>query len=199
MVQEADSYKETPSQTAGPYVHIGCMPAVAGLTEQYQDPLGARPYETGASGDVITLRGTVFDGAGAPVCDAMIETWQADAAGLYPGQDGADPYFSGFARMATDPVTGGFELTTIRPGATSHNEGHVQSPHLSIWIVARGINIGLQTRVYFEDLDNTTDPALGAITPPSRRDTLIARTTAPGEYHFDIRLQGPDETVFFDI
>lgn len=199
MVQPLETLTETASQTAGPYVHIGCIPSFAGLPGVYPEDLGLSPVAEGAAGEVVTITGAVLDGMGAPLRDAMIESWQADAAGRYPGTPGADPHVSGFCRFAADKDTGEFTLRTIRPGAVTGHDGRAMAPHISLWIVARGINIGLQTRLYFEDADNSADPLLSRIDPPVRAQTLIAKHTGPGAYRFDIRLQGAGETVFLDI
>lgn len=199
MVQPLETLTETASQTAGPYVHIGCIPSFAGLPGVYPEDLGLSPFSEGAAGEVVTITGAVLDGMGAPLRDAMIESWQADAAGRYPGTPGADPHVSGFCRFAADKDTGEFTLRTIRPGAVTGHDGRAMAPHVSLWIVARGINIGLHTRLYFEDADNASDPLLSRIDPPARAQTLIAQRTAPGAYRFDIRLQGAGETVFLDI
>lgn len=197
MSQPADQLCETPSQTAGPYVHIGCTPSFVGIGV-YPGDLGAAPAGEGAKGERIRVSGVVLDGAGAPLCDAMIETWQADSAGLYPGQNGADPAVGGFGRIAVDGGTGEWALRTVKPGAV-HGRAGSMAPHISLWIVARGINIGLHTRMLFDDEDNSGDPLLARIDPPDRAETLIARKTGEGAYRFDIRLQGAGETVFLDM
>jgi protocatechuate 3,4-dioxygenase alpha subunit len=199
MVQPLDMLDETPSQTAGPYVHIGCIPTFAGVEGVYPEDLGLSPIRDGAKGEAVTISGSVFDGTGWPLKDIMLESWQADAAGLYPGQDGADPNVTGFCRFAADGETGVYTLRTVKPGRVGLRDGRVQSPHISLWLVARGINIGLQTRLYFEDEDNAADPLLSRFEQRHRVDTLIAKRTAPGEYRFDIRLQGEGETVFLDV
>jgi protocatechuate 3,4-dioxygenase alpha subunit len=199
MVQTLDMLDETPSQTAGPYVHIGCIPTFAGVEGVYPEDLGLSPIRDGAKGEAVTISGSVFDGTGWPLKDIMLESWQADAAGLYPGQDGADPNVTGFCRFAADGETGVYTLRTVKPGRVGLRDGRVQSPHISLWLVARGINIGLQTRLYFEDEDNAADPLLSRVEQRHRVDTLIAKRTAPGEYRFDIRLQGEGETVFLDV
>ena len=199
MAQPLDILVETPSQTAGPYVHIGCIPTFAGIEGVYPEDLGLSPIEDGAKGDVITIVGSVYDGTGWAMRDAMLESWQADAAGIYPGQDGADPKVSGFCRFAADKDTGEYTLRTIKPGSVKGRNGQVFGPHISIWIVARGINIGLNTRIYFEDEDNSADPLLARIEQRPRVDTLIANKTGDGAYRFDIRLQGEGETVFLDL
>ncbi len=96
----------------------------------------------------------------------------------------------GFCRFAADKDSGEFTLKTIKPGAVPMPGGTMQAPHIALWIVARGINIGLQTRIYFEDEDNSTDPLLTRIEQRPRADTLIAKKTGEGHYRFDIRLQG---------
>lgn len=199
MVQKLDLHRETPSQTAGPYVHIGLMPTYAGNPGAYDEEIGLSSFSGGAKGQIITIRGSVFDGTGMAMRDALIESWQPDAAGIFPGQPGADPAVSGLCRFAADAETGEFTLTTVKPGAFKGRGGSHNAPHISLWIVARGINVGLNTRVYFEDEDNGDDRLLNAIELKVRIPTLIARKTGDGAYRFDIRLQGENETVFLDL
>ncbi len=199
MVQELDILVETPSQTAGPYVHIGCMPTYCGNAGAYEQEIGVSPIAEGAQGEIIEIVGQVIDGTGWALRDAMIESWQADAAGKYPGTDGADPKVSGHCRFAADPDSGEFTLRTVKPGKTPVRGGGEQAPHIAIWVVARGINIGLQSRIYFEDEDNSTDPLLNRIEQRNRVETLIAKKTGDGTYRFDIHLQGENETVFLDV
>jgi protocatechuate 3,4-dioxygenase alpha subunit len=199
MPQPLTTLTETPSQTAGPYVHIGCIPTFTGITGVYPEDLGKSPIAEGAKGEVITITGSVFDGTGWALRDAMMESWQADAAGRYPGLPGADPAVTGFCRFAADGKTGEFTLRTVKPGRVPLRGGGFQAPHIAVWIVARGINIGLNTRIYFDDEDNSADPLLNRIEQRPRVDTLIARKTGPGAYRWDIRLQGPGETVFLDM
>lgn len=199
MVQKLDTTLETPSQTAGPYVHIGCIPSFAGLASVYPEDLGLRAIEDGAKGELITITGSIYDGTGWAMRDAMVESWQADAAGLFPGQVGADPKVNGFCRFAADKDSGEFTLTTVKPGVTPTRSGGQQAPHIALWIVARGINIGLQTRIYFDDEDNANDPLLSRIEQRNRVDTLLAKKTGAGQYRFDIHLQGAQETVFLDL
>jgi len=199
MVQPLATLTETPSQTAGPYVHIGCIPSFAGNPGIYPEDLGKRAIEDGARGEIITITGSVLDGTGWALRDAMLESWQADARGLFPGQPGADPMVNGFCRFATDGDSGEFTLHTVKPGAVPLRDGGMQAPHIALWITARGINTGLQTRIYFQDEDNSADPLLARIEQRPRLDTLIAQNAGVGQYRFDIRLQGADETVFLDI
>ena len=191
--------KESASQTAGPYVHIGLTPNFAGIRGVYASDLGK---ETGAAGsNAITLTGTVYDGAGEPVRDCLIEFTQADGKGKTKlARIGRKPEkFTGFARVPADQKTGEFRLKTVRPGAVAGPDGALQAPHITAWIVARGINIGLHTRIYFSDEEaaNAADPVL-CLVPKARRRTLIAERTAKNRYRIDIHLQGAEETVFFD-
>ena len=199
MTQTLDTRVETASQTAGPYVHIGCLPTFAGLGGIYPEDLGASPIRDGAAGEVVEIRGQVFDGTGWAMRDAMLESWQADADGRYPGDPEADPNVTGFCRFAAHGDTGEFLLRTVKPGRVPMRDGRLQAPHISLWIVARGINTGLSTRIYFPDEDNTADPLLARIEQRHRVDTLIAQPDGDGRYRFDVRLQGDGETVFLDM
>ena len=154
-------------------------------------------------GERIAVRMRVFDGAGAPLRDALVEIWQADAAGLYNSpaetRGTADPNFSGWGRKATDMETGECVFETIKPGRVPFPDGRLMAPHITVWIVARGINIGLHTRMYFGDEEkaNAEDPMLARIEHRVRVPTLIAARDGD-TYTFDIHLQGEKETVFFD-
>lgn len=183
---------ETPSQTAGPFLHIGMAPSFAGIAPWPNPTASATPISPETEGERIRLTLTVLDATGTPLHDALIESWQADARGLYPPEA---PHFTGLARLLPD-ADGQFTLQTVRPGAVAG-----QSPHLTLWLVARGINTGLHTRVYFpEDTErHATDPVLSRIEQPARRETLIARKTGDGTYTHKIHLQGDRETVFLDI
>ncbi|QDG75582.1 protocatechuate 3,4-dioxygenase subunit alpha [Labrenzia sp. PHM005] len=206
MRQTLDYLKETPSQTAGPYVHIGLAPGAAGF-DIYKQELGKDIAGPNAMGKRIRIEGRVIDGMGSPIKDVMLEAWQANAAGIYahPEHPGAvEDGFRGWGRVITDFNTGDWGFDTIKPGAVTDQNGRTMAPHISLWIVARGINVGLQTRLYFsdEEASNAADPVLNLIEWERRRQTLIAaRTEQDGKpvYRFDIKLQGEDETVFFDI
>lgn len=167
----------TPSQTVGPFFAIG-LPWDAGPLIVARDATGA-----------ITISGTVCDGAGEPIPDALIETWQSD-----PPLDAC----RGFGRAATDEA-GAFEIVTLKPGRVPWPEGGEQAPHIDVSVFARGLLHRCVTRIYFADESdaNAADPVLGSV-PPDRRATLLAQPTAGG-YVFDIRLQGENETVFFAI
>ena len=202
-MQELTQLKESPSQTAGPYVHIGCVPNFCDITGVYPEDLGARMVNAETKGERITVKGTIYDGTGTPLKDALVEIWQADAQGLYPGasetRGAADPNFTGWGRKAGDYDTGEWQFDTIRPGAVPFPDGRMMAPHISLWIVARGINIGLNTRMYFPDADNSADPLLTRIEHQNRVATLIAEKETDGVYRFDIYLQGEKETVFLDV
>nr|AAR21645.1 putative protocatechuate 3,4 dioxygenase alpha subunit [Ruegeria pomeroyi] len=206
MVQKLDYLKETPSQTAGPYVHIGLAPGAAGF-DIYERELGWDIAGPNAAGARIRVEGRVIDGTGSPVKDVLIEVWQANAAGIHahpedPGQ--VEEGFRGWGRVITDFETGDWGFDTVKPGPVPGRNGAMQAPHLTLWIVARGINIGLNTRLYFSDEAeaNAADPVLNLIEWENRRATLIAnRDERDGKplFRLDIHLQGPQETVFFDI
>jgi protocatechuate 3,4-dioxygenase alpha subunit len=203
MPQPLDRLKETPSQTAGPYVHIGLAPTWAGISGSVTD-LGTAMTNDKTRGERIVVRGRVLDGNGTPLRDGVVEIWQADAAGLYPSpsetRGSADPNFTGWGRCAADATTGEFRFATVKPGPVPAPDGRMQAPHISLWIVARGINLGLNTRLYFDDEAeaNAADPILRRIEHKSRIPTLIAKREGD-TYTLDIHLQGPNETVFFDI
>ena len=195
------SRRVTPSQTIGPFFHRA-------LLHQGWNDLAAR----GAAGERVAIEGRVLDGDGAPVSDAMVEIWQANAAGRYDHPEDLqqedrqtrplDPNFHGFGRTATDP-DGRFRLRTIKPGRVPGIGGAPQAPHINVSIFARGLLKRLVTRIYFpgEPL-NEADPLLSAL-PADRRVTLIARVADGGAaervLHFDIVLQGDNETVFLDV
>lgn len=199
----SDYLKETPSQTAGPYVHIGLAPGAAGF-EIFERELGWEIAGPNAKGERIRIEGLVTDGTRAPVKDVLIEVWQANAAGVYAHPEGGgdvEQGFRGWGRVISDFETGEWGFDTVKPGPVPGRSGAVQAPHINLWIVARGINLGLNTRLYFADEEtaNANDPVLNLIEQEHRRATLIARLEKKGLYRFDIRLQGEDETVFLDI
>ena len=188
--------KETPSQTAGPFVHIGTLPVIAGLKTKIAEQQNILARD-GALGERIRIEGTIHDGAGALVKDAMVEIWQANANGQYGSND-----FAGWGRAATDFETGLVFFETVKPGQTPFRDGRKQAPHISLSIFARGINIHLQTRLYFSDETqaNATDPVLQLVGQSNLIATLIAKRDANRPlYRFDIHLQGERETVFFDF
>lgn len=203
MAQALNYLKESASQTAGPYVHIGLAPGAAGF-DIYRRELGRTIAGPDVPGQRIRVEGVVLDGTGAPVRDVLLEVWQADAAGIHPHPEDprhaeVAPGFRGWGRVITDFDSGLWAFDTIKPGAVMGRNRRLMAPHISFWIVARGINVGLNTRMYFEDEDNSADPVLNLVEQAHRRETLLARKVKPGLYRFDIRLQGDGETVFLDI
>jgi protocatechuate 3,4-dioxygenase alpha subunit len=210
MVQPLQYLRETPSQTAGPYVHIGLAPQQAGF-EIFENNFGNVLAGPKTRGQRITIEGRVIDGTGTPLRDVLVEIWQANAEGRYrhPADTHTskpvDEQFRGWGRTGADFKTGVYTFETIKPGPVVGRHGYKpMAPHISFWIVARGINIGLSTRMYFSDeaAANAADPVLNLIEQEVRRSTLIAeRSTRDGKvvYTFDIRLQGENETVFFDV
>ncbi len=193
----ADKLIPTPSQTVGPFFHLGMVRAEWGdLTTDHP------------AGEKIAIEGQVIDGDGAPVPDAIIELWQANAAGRYNHPDDTqtdkplDPRFRGFGRVATDPE-GRFRVVTIKPGPVPGRGNSLQAPHINIALFARGLLKHLFTRIYFADeAANASDPLLISIEDEAARRTLLARRTAggtPALYRFDIVLQGENETAFLDI
>ena len=191
---------QTPSQTIGPFFSSALL-----------GPGRDAPSSPGATGTPIRVECRVLDGAGAPVSDAMIEIWQADANGRYhhpaDGREDAAPgtAFHGFGRIGTD-AAGSLRFASVKPGAVPGRGNVMQAPHLNLLVFARGLLNHLHTRVYFSDEAeaNALDPVL-SIVDPARRDTLVAvldgvpGTRVPFVYRFDIRLQGTGETVFFDL
>ena len=196
----ADMLGQTPSQTVGPYFAYGLTP------QQYGYPLkeiaSGRLADRGVEGERIRIEGRVFDGKGAPIPDAMIEIWQADARGRYahPADPrGSNADFRGFGRFGTgtDPENR-FIFDTVKPGAI----GDGQAPHVNVTVFMRGILVHAFTRLYFSDESqaNAADPVLASV-PTDRRGTVIAERReglAGVVYRFDIHMQGADETVFFD-
>ena len=192
------AYPQTPSQTVGPFFAYGLSP------EQYGYPFASiatgRMADEAAGAERIRIIGQVLDGEGAPVGDAMIEIWQADAQGRYANrrEAGRNTQFTGFGRQGTgtDPESR-FIFDTIKPGPVDAD----QAPHISVIVFMRGLLTHAYTRLYFSDEPqaNARDPVLNSV-PEDRRPTLIAmREEGGATYRFDIRMQGEGETVFFDV
>jgi protocatechuate 3,4-dioxygenase alpha subunit len=206
----ASFLQETPSQTAGPYVHIGLIPHQAGF-DIFEKDFSNTLVTPETQGERITIEGRVIDGTGSICKDILLEIWQANAAGKYAHEADqqdkpVDPAFRGWGRTGTAFDTGVYTFETIKPGKVAGRSGRGEmAPHVSFWIAARGINIGLSTRMYFSDEEeaNRKDPVLNIIEQTERRKSLIAqRSERDGKvvYTFDIRLQGgAEETVFFDV
>jgi protocatechuate 3,4-dioxygenase alpha subunit len=215
--QDPALFGQTPSQTVGPFFHYG-LPWKGGADLVGKSDMGARPdlfpeahYVLNLSspsgtpdGVVIELTGRVIDGAGAGVPDAMIEIWQANAAGRYRSHDDTrdnvalDPHFVGFGRASTDDE-GRYRFRTIMPGRVPGPGNALQAPHIALSLFGRGLIKRLATRVYFDGAaGNEGDPALAQV-PAARRRTLIACLDAAGAWSLDLVLQGAGETVFFDL
>jgi len=186
------------TQTAGPFFHFGLLrPEWADLTH------GGK-----AQGEKISLEGRVTDGDGAPLPDAIVEIWQANAAGKYEHPDDAqdkpvDKNFRGFGRAFTDK-DGIFRFTTVKPGPVPGRGNALQAPHIAVSLAARGLLHHLFTRVYFAgEALNKSDPVLSSIDDPALQKTLIAepkgKSNGSAVWRFDIVLQGKGETVFFDF
>jgi protocatechuate 3,4-dioxygenase alpha subunit len=228
--QSPELFGQTPWQTVGPFFHFG-LPWKGGADLVGSSQLGARPelmppqhyllrepaQPQGVQGRRIEIVGQVFDGEGAAVPDALLEIWQADAAGRYvcdDGSGGARPFaagFMGFGRAAS-AEDGSYRFLTIMPGRVAGPRGALQAPHIALGILGRGLIKRLVTRIYFEnEAGNDGDPILSLV-PAARRATLIARrpaaaaasTAATGGaasatlYRLDLHLQGERETVFFE-
>lgn len=206
MPSSSRHLKETPSQTAGPFVHIGLAPGAAGF-DIYANELGSDIAGPNASGERIRVEGMVTDASGSPVKDVLLEAWQANSQGYYAHPSGGgevEAGFRGWGRVISNFNTGEWGFDTIKPGAVKGRSGAIMAPHINLWIVARGINIGLNTRLYFSDEAeaNASDPVLNVIEWENRRQTLLATRSehdARPLYRFNIQLQGDNETVFFDI
>jgi protocatechuate 3,4-dioxygenase, alpha subunit len=190
----------TPSQTVGPFFKYGLTP-----NGQYEwnDAFTNNLVTPDASGDRIRVEGRVFDGDGQAVPDCMLEVWQADGQGRFadPQDKRALPNakFRGFGRCGTD-ANGTFAFDTIKPGSVPDPDGKPQAPHLLLAVFGRGMLRHLYTRIYFGgEAANDSDPVLAQV-PADRRATLIATRDGAGAlYRLDLRLQGDDETVFFDV
>lgn len=189
----------TPSSTVGPYFLYGLIPSTYGG----QDIITNSLVTPDLAGERIRVQGQVFDGDGAIVPDALLEIWQADAAGRFDhasaSQARGNSAFKGFGRTPTD-AEGRYWFETIKPGRISGPDGKPQAPHIAVNLFARGVLKQMPTRIYFSDEDNGEDPILFLV-PSARRSTLIAqrREKATAVYTFDIRLQGANETVFFAL
>ena len=182
----------TPFQTLGPFFDFGLIIRDGDIVAQ-----------PGAQGRHIVIEGVVRDGAGDVLPDALVEIWQANAAGKYrhPGDQQDRPLDTacdGFGRVATNQQ-GQFSFKTIVPGRVPGPDGKPQAPHLVVGVLARGVLTRLVTRLYFEDEPSNAEDPILALVPAGRRSTLLAKRVAPDRYRFDITLQGEGETVFFDV
>jgi len=188
------SLQTTTWQTVGPFFRIGLEPL-------FQADIAGE----GVKGERVAIVGRVLDGDGKPVPDAAIEIWQANSEGKYAHpvdtQDKTlEQGFRGFGRLPTDD-DGCFRFTTVKPGSVPGPGATSQAPHLVVSIVMRGLLKGLVTRAYFpEEALNATDPILQLV-EPSRRGTLVMNRSGEhaGVLHWEIHMQGPQETVFLEF
>ena len=182
---------ETPFQTAGPFLHIGCMPNTIKINNVYENDLGEEPFKNKNEAELISIEGSVFDGNGNALEDVMLESWQCDETGQFKDD-------KGFARFIPDDLTKKFKLKTVKPGSMKDFEGKIHSPHISLSISSRGLNMTLNTRVYFDDDNLKKDPLLSIIKTKNKK-SLVAKKIEKNKYLFNIFLQGDKETVFLDI
>ena len=196
--------KQTASNTIGPFFHHIMTPEdhdCVGITDN-------RMAEKLTKGERIKVEGRILDGDGKPLRAAMLEIWQANAAGRYNAPQDArndvklDKKFTGFGRVSAGN-RGKFEFETIKPGAVPSSGNAPQAPHINLTLFAAAIHSHLYTRLYFSDETdaNDIDPVLSSV-GEKRRVTLIAKrkNTKDGPvYRFDVKLGGDSETVFFDV
>ncbi len=211
---------QTPWQTTGPFLHFG-LPWNGAADLAGDSDLGSRPDlvapghgyaisrhhggRAGVKGERIEIIGQVWDNTGAPVLDALLEIWQANAAGRYASRDDTrddvalDENFPGYGRCALDRQ-GGFHFRTIRPGRVPGPGNTLQAPHIALGVIGPGFLKRLSTRIYFADApENDEDPILNLVAEQRRPTLIAARQPGTRVYRFDIRLGGDHETVFFDI
>lgn len=186
-------FEPTPSQTLGPYFAI-CLPFDG---QELVVPAGT----PGA----VRIHGTIYDGAGDPIPDYLLETWQPDPDGNFADLHGYGAAsqldgFRGFARQGEEDGEGTYEIVTVKPGRVPGAGGSLQAPHIDVTLMARGMLNRVVTRIYFADEAeaNAEDQVLSSV-PAERRHTLLAEPSGDGSYRFDIRVQGQDETVFFAV
>ena len=168
MDNSKEIFQETSFQTAGPFLHIGCMPNSIGIKRIYNNDIGIRPFKE-INDDLITIQGSVYDGNEEALDDVLLETWQSDKDGKYSSD-------RGFARFAPNKITKQFKLTTVKPGLVKNFDGSIQSPHILLSLSSRGLNMTLNTRIYFEDDDLKNDPLMALIRKRKINiDSLIAK------------------------
>jgi protocatechuate 3,4-dioxygenase alpha subunit len=190
--------RQTPSQTVGPYFAYGLSPEQYGYQQNLTSIAGSQMVEGEIEGQRIRVEGRVFDGAGNPISDALIEIWQADGLGRYAHPSdprGSNSTFKGFGRCGTgtDPQNR-FWFDTIKPGKVDSE----QAPHLNVIVSMRGMLLHAFTRIYFSDEPSNAADKVLRMVPAERRNTLIATHQSGNVYRFDIHMQGDEETVFFD-
>ena len=191
MKLKSNKFIDTPSQTAGPFLHIGCTPKMNGI-EVFKNNIGDLPFDKLTLDKKIRIRGKVFDGANQPLKDALIETWQCNEKGKFNNQ-------FGFCRRATNFKTGEYEIETIKPGSFLKKDGTFQSPFILFFIFARGLNRPLITKMFFSKNEILTDIIFKKFQEKNRLLTLLPRIENSNDFIFNIYIQGKKETIFFDF
>mgnify|MGYP001315897128 FL=1 len=197
--------KQTPSQTAGPYLHIGCIPYQIGINSSFSKYLNNLVLSNETKGSRIEIFGKIYDGKHDVIKDALVEIWQVDSNGYYKSRvnnnSKLDPNFNNWGRTSCDLETGLWQFHTIKPGIIKLANQKILAPHIWFWVAARGINIGLFTCMYFcdEKNNNILDCNLKKINNSTNIKSLIADKVEDDKYEFNIYLQGDKETIFFDI
>ena len=192
MENSKENLDETPFQTAGPFLHIGCMPNAIKINRIYQNDLGEIPFMNKKDADLITIEGSVFDGNGVALDDVMIETWQCDDHGVFRKH-------KGFTRVITNFNTGDFNIKTVKPGYFKNKIGTKYTPHIIFWIVARGMNRPLITKMYFHLKELKKEEIFQELKDKDRISTLLPKRHDGNNYEFNIHIQGKKETIFFEI
>ena len=197
--------KQTPSQTAGPYLHIGLLPKKVGINSSFSRELNNLILSEKTKGKRIEISGKIYDGNNEVLKDALVEIWQVDANGNYQSRltqnNKYDKNFSNWGRTSCDFNTGLWKFNTIKPGIVQLNKSEILAPHIWLWIVARGINLGLYTCMYFSDENtlNKLDRNLKKLTNNNNLQSLFAVNIEKYKYEFNIYLQGDKETIFFNV
>lgn len=197
--------KQTPSQTAGPYFHIGCIPHQIGINSSFLKDLNNLVLSNETKGSRIEIFGKIYDGNHDVIKDALVEIWQVDSNGHYKSRvnnnSKSDPNFNNWGRTSCDLETGLWKFHTIKPAMIKLADRKILAPHIWLWVAARGINIGLLTCMYFCDEKNINilDCNFKKISNSANIKSLIADKVEDDKYEFNIYLQGDKETIFFDI
>ena len=191
MKLDKKKFLDTPSQTAGPFLHIGCTPDLIDIN-LFKENIGNFPFENKPLENIIKINGKIFDGNNEPIKDAMIETWQCDEYGIFHTQ-------KGFIRVITNFTTGDYTIRTVKPGRFEDKTGLVHMPHVLFWIFAKGMNRPLVTKMYFKLDELKKDEIFKKLEIEDRISTLIPRTLSENNYEFNIYIQGKKETIFFEI
>ena len=196
--------KQTPCQTAGPYLHIGFLPTKVGINSSFSRELNNLILSEKTKGTRIEISGKIYDGNNEVLKDALVEIWQVDSNGNYQSRltkkNKYDKNFSNWGRTSCDFNTGLWKFNTIKPGIVQLNKSEILAPHIWFWIVARGINLGLYTCMYFSDENtlNKLDRNLKKFTN-NNLQSLFAVNIEKYKYEFNIYLQGDKETIFFNV